>query len=58
MLFRSPMFERFAKEDLSKLDLEAIRAGRISREKRERWMVHAYGEEGGKQIMREIPVIS
>lgn len=50
-----PMFERFAKEDLSKLDLEAIRAGRISREKRERWMAHAYGEEGGKQIMRENP---
>lgn len=50
-----PMFERFAKEDLSKLDLEAIRAKRISREKRERWMLHAYGAEGGKQIMRENP---
>jgi len=50
-----PMFERFAKEDLSKLDLETIRAKRISREKRERWMLHAYGEEGGRQIMRENP---
>lgn len=50
-----PMFERFAGEDLSKLDLNAIRAGRISREKRERWMLHAYGEEGGRQIMRENP---
>ncbi len=50
-----PLFERFAKEDLSKLDLETIRAKRISREKRERWMLHAYGEEGGRQIMRENP---
>ena len=50
-----PMFERFAKEDLSKLDLEDIRARRISREKRERWMHHAYGDEGGNQIMRENP---
>ncbi len=50
-----PMFERFAKEDLSRLDLEKIRANRISREKRERWMLHAYGEEGGRQIMRENP---
>ena len=50
-----PMFERFAREDLSKLDLETIKQNRISREKRERWMKHAYGEEGGKQIMRENP---
>ena len=50
-----PMFERFAKEDLSRLDLEDIRARRISRQKRERWMRHAYGEEGGNQIMRENP---
>ena len=50
-----PLFERFAKEDLSKLDLDAIRQKRISREKRERWMLHAYGPEGGKQIMRENP---
>ena len=50
-----PMFERFAKEDLSKLDLEDIKARRISREKRERWMRHSYGEEGGNAIMRENP---
>ena len=50
-----PMFERFAKEDLSKLDLEDIRTRRIPREKREHWMKHAYGEEGGSQIMRENP---
>ena len=50
-----PMFERFAKEDLSTLDLEAVRARRISREKRERWMRHSYGAEGGNAIMRENP---
>jgi len=50
-----PMFERFAKEDLSKLNLDTIREKRIPREKRERWMLHAYGEEGGRQIMRENP---
>jgi len=50
-----PFFERFPKEDLSKLNLEAIRARRISREKRERWMRHSYGEEGGNAIMRENP---
>ena len=50
-----PMFERFAKEDLSRLDLENIKSRRISREKRERWMRHSYGEEGGSQIMRENP---
>ena len=50
-----PMFERFAKEDLTKLDLEDIKARRIPREKRERWMRHSYGVEGGNQIMRENP---
>lgn len=50
-----PMFERFAREDLSALDLDAIRANRISPEKRKRWMRHAYGDEGGAQIMRENP---
>lgn len=50
-----PFFEKFAKEDLSKLDLEAIKANRISREKRERWMHHAYGVDGGDLIMRENP---
>ncbi len=50
-----PMFERFAREDLSKLDLEAIKQNRISPEKRKRWMLHAYGEEGGRNIMQENP---
>ena len=50
-----PLFERFAKEDLTRLDLSAIKANRMPRETRERWMRHAYGEEGGNQIMRENP---
>ena len=50
-----PLFERFAKEDLTRLDLEKIKAKRMPRETRERWMRHAYGEEGGNQIMRENP---
>lgn len=50
-----PVFERFAREDLTKLDVEEIKARRMSREKREKWMLHAYGQEGGKQIMRENP---
>ena len=50
-----PLFTRFAHEDLSGLDTERLVANRISREKRERWMLHAYGEEGGRQIMRENP---
>ena len=50
-----PLFEQFAKEDLTRLDLEKIKAKRMPRENRERWMRHAYGEEGGNQIMRENP---
>ena len=50
-----PMYERFLKEDLSALDLDAIRAGRMDRETRVRWMRHAYGREGGDLIMRENP---
>jgi len=50
-----PYFLRFLDEDLSKLDLEKIKANRISREDREKWMIHAYGEEGGRNIMRENP---
>ena len=50
-----PYFLRFVDEDLSKLDLDKIKANRISREDREKWMIHAYGEEGGRNIMRENP---
>ena len=48
-----PMFQRFAKEDLSRLDLEDIKARRMTRAEREAWMVKTYGEEGGTTIMSE-----
>ena len=50
-----PMFMRFMDEDLSKLDLDAIRAGAITRVQREKWMIHAYGKAGGESIMEENP---
>ena len=48
-----PIFTRFMGEDLTRLDLDAIKAGRISREDRVKWMRYAYGEEGGNTIMSE-----
>lgn len=48
-----PIFQRFAKEDLSRLDLADIRARSISREDRVKWMLKTYGEEGGVTIMEE-----
>ena len=50
-----PMFERFAQEDISKLDLDYIRAHRISHEAREEWMIRTYGEANGRVIMKENP---
>jgi len=50
-----PYFLRFLHEDLAKLDLAKIEANRISRGDREKWMILAYGEEGGRSIMRENP---
>ena len=50
-----PLFTRFAKEDLSKLDIDAIREKRISRENREKWMRYAYEDEAAESIMRENP---
>ena len=50
-----PMFERFAHEDISKLDLDYIRAHRISHEEREEWMIRTYGEANGRVIMKENP---
>lgn len=50
-----PLFTRFAGEDLSKLDLEAIKARRMSREERVRWMLTAFEDEAGNSIMRENP---
>ncbi|GHU82732.1 3-dehydroquinate synthase [Clostridia bacterium] len=50
-----PLFTRFAREDLSRLDPADIKRRRLSREDRARWVIHAYGEEGGGDIMRENP---
>lgn len=38
-----PVFKRFAKEDLSSVDPDAVRKGAISREARIEWMNKAYG---------------
>lgn len=48
-----PLFTRFANEDLSRLDLEKIKANRISREDRVKWMYHAYEKEAAESIMAE-----
>ena len=50
-----PLYTRFAKEDLSKLDLPAIKAGRISLTEREAWMLKAFGEEAASGIMHDYP---
>lgn len=50
-----PLYERFAKEDLSSLNLARIEAERASHEERVRFLLHAYGDEGGASIMRENP---
>ncbi|MBN1778104.1 MAG: sn-glycerol-1-phosphate dehydrogenase [Clostridiales bacterium] len=50
-----PMYTRFAGEDLSKLDLDAIKAKRISRAQREAWMLKAFEEEAAQNIMRDNP---
>ncbi len=48
-----PIFQRFAKEDLGRLDLSKIRENRISRKDRENWMRFAYEEEAAQAIMAE-----
>lgn len=50
-----PMFTRFANEDLSKLDINAIKAKRMSREERVKWMLTAFEDEAGNSIMRDNP---
>ena len=47
-----PVFKRFAEEDISSLDLDAIRRGAISREARVEWMRRAYGP-AAEPIMEE-----
>lgn len=50
-----PLYNRFAGEDLTKLDLDAINAGRVSHARREQWMLKAFGEEAARSIMRDNP---
>ncbi|HPJ02415.1 MAG TPA: sn-glycerol-1-phosphate dehydrogenase [Candidatus Limiplasma sp.] len=50
-----PLYARFATEDLSKLDLDAIQAGRSSDAQRKAWMLKAFGEEAAQSIMRDNP---
>lgn len=50
-----PLFTRFAQEDLTALDLPAIRAGRMSRAQREAWMLQAFEPEAAASIMRDNP---
>ncbi|MDD3212904.1 MAG: sn-glycerol-1-phosphate dehydrogenase [Eubacteriales bacterium] len=50
-----PMFTRFAGEDLSRIDLEAVKAKRLTRGEREQWMLTAFEAEAGTSIMRENP---
>ena len=48
-----PMFKKFASEDISNLDMDAIRAKRLNRAEREQWMISAYGEANARAIMSE-----
>jgi glycerol-1-phosphate dehydrogenase [NAD(P)+] len=48
-----PLYLRFAKENLSNLDLEDIKRRRMSREQREKWLLDSYQEEAATDIMRE-----
>lgn len=50
-----PLFKRFARDDISELNMDAIRKKAITREQREAWMIHAYGEANGRAIMEENP---
>ena len=48
-----PLYTRFATEDLSKLDLTAIQAHRLTRAQREAWMLTAFETEASQSIMRD-----
>jgi glycerol-1-phosphate dehydrogenase [NAD(P)+] len=50
-----PFYERFAQEDLSRLDLDQIKAARLSKQQRRSWLLASYGEEAATDIMRENP---
>ncbi|MBR5750834.1 MAG: sn-glycerol-1-phosphate dehydrogenase [Clostridia bacterium] len=48
-----PVFKAFAKEDLSQIDLEAIRKNRLEREDRVRWMYRAFEKTAAESIMAD-----
>jgi len=50
-----PLFLRFAKENLSQLDLHDIKARRIGREERIKWLRFAYRDEAGNAIIKDNP---
>ena len=50
-----PLFTRFAREDLSALNLEEIRNKSLTREQREAWMLAAFEPEAAQSIMRDNP---
>ena len=48
-----PIYLRFAKDNLARLDLEDIRRRRMSRAEREQWLLESYQEVAAGEIMRE-----
>ena len=48
-----PIYLRFAREDLMKLNLDDIKQRRMSREQREQWLLDSYQEIAAREIMRE-----
>ena len=50
-----PIFERFATEDISNLDIDAIKSHRIGHDERVKWMIHANGEANARAIMDDNP---
>jgi glycerol-1-phosphate dehydrogenase [NAD(P)+] len=50
-----PLYTRFAGEDLSRLDLNAIRQRRMTHEQRRVWMLRAFEPEAANSIMRDNP---
>ena len=50
-----PMYTKFANEDILKLDIDRIKARRITRGEREQWMLKAFEAEAAASIMRDNP---
>lgn len=52
-----PIFEAFLKEDVSKLDEDAIIQQRWSDEKMREWLLYAYGKEAGNALIKDNPMV-